>query len=104
MGSTATMAASSALKARAGPDETTAARSTDAVGAVRQAVHPAAVPAATRSALIWPNNGLPTIATSAAIPVTSARPFGARSIPTIELTFNAKVTSTGARNSRQVPM
>ena len=36
--------------------------------------------------------------------MTSARLFGAWSIPTSELTFNAKVTSTGARNSRLVPM
>ena len=54
--------------------------------------------------LILPKNGLPNMATRAPIPVTSARLFGARSIPTSELTFNAKVTSTGARNSRQVLM
>ncbi len=44
------------------------------------------------------------MARRAPIPATSARLFGARSIPTSALTFNAKVTSRGARNSRQVPM
>jgi hypothetical protein len=54
--------------------------------------------------LILPKNGLPTIATRAPTPATTARFAGASSIPTSELTFNAKVTSTGARNTRQVPM
>ena len=54
--------------------------------------------------LILPKNGLANIDSRAPIPVTSARLFGARSIPTSELTFNARVTSNGARNSRQVPM
>ena len=38
------------------------------------------------------------------IPVTRARLFGARSIPTSELTFKAKVTSSGAISTRVVPM
>ena len=54
--------------------------------------------------LIRPKNGLPNIATRAPIPATSARLLGARSIPTSESTFNAKVTSKGARNSRLVLM
>ena len=52
--------------------------------------------------LILPKNGLPTMATRAPIPVTSARLFGARSIPTSELTFSARVTSRGAMSTRQV--
>jgi hypothetical protein len=52
--------------------------------------------------LIRPKNGLPTIDTRAPIPATNARLAGARSIPTSESTFKAKVTSTGARNSRLV--
>jgi hypothetical protein len=54
--------------------------------------------------LIRPKNGLPNIATRAPIPATSARLLGARSIPTSESTFNAKVSSTGARNRRLVLM
>ena len=54
--------------------------------------------------LILPKNGLPNNATRAPIPATSARLFGACLIPTSESTFNAKVTSTGARNSRLVLM
>ena len=54
--------------------------------------------------LILPKNGLPTMASRAPIPATSARLSGARSIPTSELTFNAKVTSRGAMNSREVLM
>ena len=54
--------------------------------------------------LILPKNGLPTIASRAPIPATSARLFGARSIPTSESTFKARVTSKGARNSRLVLM
>ena len=54
--------------------------------------------------LIRPKNGLPTMATRAPIPATSARLPGACLIPTSEFTFNAKVTSTGARNSREVLM
>lgn len=36
--------------------------------------------------------------------MTTAKLLGACSIPTSELTFNAKVTSRGARNSRLVLM
>ena len=53
--------------------------------------------------LIVPKNGLHTIASKAPTPATRERLFGARSIPTSELTFNAKVTRSGARNNRQVP-
>jgi hypothetical protein len=54
--------------------------------------------------LILPKNGFPTIANRAPIPVTTAKLLGACSIPTSELTFNAKVTSSGARNTRQLLM
>ena len=54
--------------------------------------------------LSLPKNGLPTIATKAPIPATSAKLPGARSIPTSESTFNAKVTSKGAMNNRLVLM
>ena len=54
--------------------------------------------------LILPKNGLPTMASRAPIPATSARLSGARSIPTSELTFKAKVTSRGAMNTRDVLM
>src|SRR5450755_959023 len=54
--------------------------------------------------LILPKNGLPAIATRAPAPATSARLPGARSIPTSESTFNARVTSKGAMNSREVLM
>jgi hypothetical protein len=54
--------------------------------------------------LILPKNGLPTMASRAPIPATSARLSGARSIPTSESTFNARVTSRGAMNTRDVLM
>ena len=54
--------------------------------------------------LILPKNGLATMASRAPIPATSARLSGARSIPTSEFTFNAKVTSRGAMNNRLVLM
>jgi hypothetical protein len=54
--------------------------------------------------LILPKNGLPTMASRAPTPATSARLLGARSIPTSESTFNAKVTSRGAMNNRLVLM
>src|SRR3954453_7744302 len=54
--------------------------------------------------LILPKNGLLTMANRAPTPAMSAKLFGALSIPTSELTFSARVTSRGARNSRQVPM
>ena len=43
-------------------------------------------------------------ANSVPTPATSARLPGAWWIPTSELIFNAEATSTGARNSRLVPM
>lgn len=49
-----------------------------------------------------PKNGFAKIASSAPTPATSARLFGACSIPTSELTFNARVTTRGARNRRHV--
>ena len=54
--------------------------------------------------LMRPKNGLPTMDSEAPTPVTSAKLLGALSMPTRELTFNASVTSTGARNTRQVLM
>jgi hypothetical protein len=54
--------------------------------------------------LSLPKNGFPTIARRAPVAVTSAKLLGACSIPTSELTFKAKVTSRGARNSRLVLM
>src|SRR3989442_12552784 len=54
--------------------------------------------------LILPKNGLPTMATRAPIPATSARLFGACLIPTRELTLSGKVTSNGARKTRLVLM
>ncbi len=52
--------------------------------------------------LIRPKNGLATMASRAPTAATSARLAGARSLPTSESTFKAKVTSRGARNSRLV--
>ena len=43
-----------------------------------------------------PKKGLPTIATNDPVAAISDRLFGARSVPTSELTFNASVTSSGA--------
>ena len=54
--------------------------------------------------LILPKNGLATIASKAPVPATTARLPGARPSPTSESTFNAKVTSKGARNSSDVPI
>jgi hypothetical protein len=54
--------------------------------------------------LSLPKNGLPSIATMEPVPATSARLFGACSIPTSELTFKARETSSGARNTSEVPM
>jgi hypothetical protein len=54
--------------------------------------------------LILPKKGLPNIATSAPIPATSARLFGARAIPTRELTRRGKVTRIGARKTRLMLM
>ena len=54
--------------------------------------------------LSLPKNGLLTIASSEPIAVTRARLLGARSLPTSELIFNARVTSTGARSISTVPV
>jgi hypothetical protein len=114
-GSTATMVASSALKnnwARHHP-----ASRTGMLGASATIPMPTEPPArpvtihgrrmpsrdAVRS-LIRPKNGFPTMATRAPTPATSAKSPGACLLPTSEITFNAKVTSTGARNSREVLM
>jgi hypothetical protein len=114
-GSTATMAASSALKnnwAMHHPARTTGMFGANATMTMPRepptrpvTIHGRRMPSrdAVRS-LILPKNGLPTSATRAPIPATSARLLGARFIPTSESTFSAKVTSTGARNSRVVLM
>ena len=54
--------------------------------------------------LIFPKNGLAKIDSRAPIPATSDKLLGACSIPTSELTFRAKVTSSGAMNNRLVLM
>lgn len=54
--------------------------------------------------LILPKNGFPTIASRAPIPVTTDRLFGARSIPTSEFILSARLTSRGARKTREVLM
>ena len=54
--------------------------------------------------LSFPRSGLPNIATRAPTPVTSDRLRGAASMPTSELTLSARVTSSGAMSTRQVPM
>ena len=50
-----------------------------------------------------PKNGLPTMATKALIPVTTAKLLGACSMPTSELTFKAKVTSRVRRARGRCP-
>ena len=54
--------------------------------------------------LILPKNGFTNIASRAPVPATSARLLGACSIPTSELIFSDRLTSSGARNTRIVPM
>jgi hypothetical protein len=54
--------------------------------------------------LILPKNGLLKIANKPPVPATSAKLFGACSIPTSELTFSAKVTSKGAMKTNPVLM
>ena len=54
--------------------------------------------------LILPKKGLANMANREPTPATRARLLGALSVPTSELTFNAKVTSRGARNTRPVLM
>src|SRR3712207_3625383 len=54
--------------------------------------------------LSLPKNGLATMATRPPTPVTIARPSGARSAPTSESTFRARVTRRGATSTRHVPV
>ncbi len=54
--------------------------------------------------LIFPNSGLPNMATSAPMPVTRASLVGACAVPTSEFTFNARLTSNGANSTRHVLM
>src|SRR5688500_17062130 len=54
--------------------------------------------------LIRPKNGLANTETSEATPATNASLLAASSAPTRELTFSAKVTSSGARNNSEVPI
>jgi hypothetical protein len=49
-----------------------------------------------------PKNGFANIASSEPTPATRARLFGARSVPTSELIFSARVTSSGAMSIRQL--
>ena len=112
-GSTATWAASSALKktcATHQPSSTTAtfgASATTRIPAVPPTrpptIHGRRLPNrdVVRS-LSPPQIGLATIATSAPTPVTSDRLAGARSMPTRALTLRARVTSSGATNSKAV--
>ena len=113
-GSTATMAASRALKNSWAADHPT--RTTGMLGAsatTRTPRHPPIRPMTIQGrrmpsgdvvrSLILPKNGLPTIASRAPTPVTSAKLVGACSIPTSELTFSARVTRSGAMSTRVVP-
>jgi hypothetical protein len=54
--------------------------------------------------LSLPKIGLPNMANRAPVPATSDRLLGACWMPTSAFTFNARVTSRGARNSRLVLM
>jgi hypothetical protein len=54
--------------------------------------------------LSLPKKRLLTIASREPVAVTSARLFGASSVPTSAWIFNARVTSTGARSIRIEPM
>ena len=114
-GSTATSAASSALKATCAMHQPI--RTTATVGATATTRTPAVPPARPMiihgrrlpsrdevRSLILPKNGLANSASSAPTPATSARLVGARSLPTRELIFKARLTSNGARNNRMVPM
>jgi hypothetical protein len=114
-GSTAARAASSALNnswAMHHPTRTTAMLGTNAT--VRMPSEPPTRPITIQGrrmpsgeevrSLSLPKNGFPTIANRAPVPVTNAKLSGACSIPTSELTFKAKVTSRGARNTRLVLM
>jgi hypothetical protein len=114
-GSTATIVASSALKdnwAIHHPARTTGMLGASATMRIPRepptrpvTIHGRRMPSrdVVRS-LILPKNGLPTMASRAPIPATRARLFGACSIPTSAFTFNGKVTSRGATNSKLVLM
>jgi hypothetical protein len=114
-GSTATIAASSALKNNSAIHHPASTTGTEGASAtIPMPAEPPARPMtiqgrrmpsfdAVRS-LIRPKNGLPTRATRAPTPATSARLPGACLIPASESTFKANVTSRGARNSREVLM
>ena len=112
-GSTATIAASSALKsswATHHPIKTTGRSGASAT--TRMPRDPPTRPMSIQGrriphrddvrSLSRPKNGLPNIETRAPTPVTRARLLGAWSIPTSALTLRARVTSAGARNSRHV--
>ena len=53
--------------------------------------------------LILPKKGLATMANREPVPVTRAKLVGARSMPTSELTFKAKVTRSGAISTKVLP-
>ncbi len=114
-GSTATIAASSALKktwAIHQPTRTTATFGASAT--TRIPSEPPTRPITIQGrripsdeevrSLSLPKNGLANMASSAPVPAISERAPGASSIPTSALTFNDRVTSSGARNSRMVPV
>ena len=114
-GSTAIWAASSALKnswAMHHPRRTTATFGANAT--MRMPSEPPTRPMTIHGrrmpsrddvrSLSLPKKGLPTMATTAPIPATSAKRPGASSSPTSELIFSASVTSRGAMNSSDVLM
>ena len=114
-GSTATSAASSALKktwAMHHPTRTTATLGATATTRTPSeppinpmTIHGRRMPSRDEvRSLILPKNGFTNIASRAPVPATRARLFGARSIPTSELIFSDRLTSNGARNTRMVPM
>src|SRR3954451_5538242 len=114
-GRTATCAASRALSAswaRHHPMRTTG--TVGASATMRIPRHPPARPVTIHGrrmpsrdevrSLSLPKNGFPRMDTMEPVQATSARLFGACSIPTSELTFKARETRRGARNIRDVPM
>ena len=114
-GMTAAMAARRALKntwAMHQPRRTTAvlgARATTRMPRL-PAVRPATIQgrrmphADVVRSLSLPKNGLATIASREPTLVTRASRPGAASVPTRSLTFNARETRSGARNSSEVPV
>src|SRR5918911_864370 len=114
-GSTATMAASSALKSSwAMHQPTRRIVMSGARATMRMPREPPTRPMTIHGrrmpkrddvrSLSLPKIGFANMANSAPVPATSARLLGACWIPTSEFTFNARVTSRGARNSRLVLM